>query len=319
VVVNQQIAPTGFLENGVAWQDLGAPFTVTGGDLVVNLSDLVSPSGSYVIADAVRVERVGPPASEPEIQVLVEGVSLLDGSGAVDFGATLLGTAVSRTIAVRNLGTTDLTMGTLTVPAGFSVVSDFSSPTIAPGQTGSFVLQLNASTVGVVTGVLSLPSNDADENPFDMTLSGTVSLYPAPVVIDDGDAGYAATSGWNSYAGVGTKNDFSYKAAGNGSEVATWSLAGLAPGLYRVSITWEPYSNRSVDAPFAVYDGTSLLGTARINQQAVPSSFAEGGIQWHDLGSFTLAGNTLVVQLSDSATPGWYLIADAVRIERIGN
>jgi hypothetical protein len=61
------------------------------------------------------------------------------------------------------------------------------------------------------------------------------------------------------------------------------------------------------------------LGTARINQQAVPSSFAEGGIQWHDLGSFTLAGNTLVVQLSDSATPGWYLIADAVRIERIGN
>ena len=74
----------------------------------------------------------------------------------------------------------------------------------------------------------------------------------------------------------------SYKAAGNGSEAATWSLAGLAPGLYRVSITWEPYFNRSVDAPFAVYDGTFLLGTARVNQQAVPGSFVEGGTRWYD-------------------------------------
>ncbi len=283
VVVNQQTTPTGFVENGVAWQDLGAPFTVTGNALVVDLSDLVSPSGSYVIADAVRVERVGPLPSGPEIQVFVDGVNLLDGSGTVDFGATVLGTTVSRTIAVRNLGTTDLTMGTFTVPAGFTLVSGFGSTTVAPGQTESFVLRLDAGSEGVVTGVLSLPSDDADENPFDITLSGTVSLYPAPVVIDDGDAGYAATAGWNSYVGVGTQNDFSYKAAGNGSEAATWSLAGLAPGLYRVSITWEPYSNRSVDAPFAVYDGTFLLGTARVNQQAVPGSFVEGGTRWYDL------------------------------------
>ena len=140
VVVNQQAAPTSFVENGVAWQDLGAPFTVTGNALVVGLSDLVSPSGSYVIADAVRVERVGPLPSGPEIQVFVDGVNLLDGSGTVDFGATVLGTTVSRTIAVRNLGTTDLTMGTFTVPAGFTLVSGFGtrrSPLARPRASSS--------------------------------------------------------------------------------------------------------------------------------------------------------------------------------------
>jgi len=320
VHVNQQQPPSSFVDNGVTWQDTGAIYTVTSDTLVVELHDLVAPAGSFVIADAVRLERVGGPAPGPEIQVVANGSSVADGTGTVDFGQALLGTPVSRTITVNNVGTADLTLGAITVPSGFTLVSGFGTTTVAPGQSTSFVVRMNATSEGTVTGALSFSSNDADESPFDATLTGTVSMYGAPFVIDDGDpVGYSATAGWSSYVGVGAQNDFSYKAAGSGTESAAWSFGGLAPGTYRVSVTWEPYSNRSIDAPYSVMDGSTVLSTIQVNQQATPGSFVENGVHWSDLGTFTLTGNTLVVQLRDSATPGSYLIADAVRVERIGN
>ena len=58
VTMDQRVAPVGFVEDGVAWQDVGV-YQVTAGTLVVRLTDQSGPSGSYVIADAVRIERIG--------------------------------------------------------------------------------------------------------------------------------------------------------------------------------------------------------------------------------------------------------------------
>ncbi len=94
-VIDQRQPPVGFSENGVTWQDLGT-YQVSGGTLVVSLSDLAGPPGSYVIADAVRIERIEdlPPASEVVVQV--GGTDIADGTGSVDFGGTLVGVPVSR-------------------------------------------------------------------------------------------------------------------------------------------------------------------------------------------------------------------------------
>lgn len=56
VVVNQQGAPAGFRDAGLGWQNVGQPFRIDGHTLVVQLSDLASGA---VVADAVRIERVG--------------------------------------------------------------------------------------------------------------------------------------------------------------------------------------------------------------------------------------------------------------------
>jgi hypothetical protein len=55
VLVNQQVAPSGISDQGVTWQDLGT-FTVNSSQLVVQLSD---NANGYVIADAVRIQKVG--------------------------------------------------------------------------------------------------------------------------------------------------------------------------------------------------------------------------------------------------------------------
>ena len=52
--VNQELAPADFSFNGAVWKDLGA-YSITGTTLVVRLTDLAD---EYVIADAVRIERL---------------------------------------------------------------------------------------------------------------------------------------------------------------------------------------------------------------------------------------------------------------------
>ncbi len=325
VFVNQRQAPAGFVEGGVSWQDLGGPYAIAGGTLVVRLSDLASPAGSYLVGDAVRVERIGelPVGSEPEIQVLVDGINVADGTGSVNFGSTVIGAPVTRTITVRNAGTGALTLGVIRLPVGFSLATGFGATTVAPGQTTSFAVQMDAAIVGAFAGSISFDSNDADESPFDFGVSGTVSAQTTPQVwiIDDGEAGFSATGGWMTYNGVGAKGDFVYKAVGSGTATSTWTFANLAPGQYRVSTTWQAYSNRVVDAPYSVLDGSMELATVLVNQRQAPAGFLEGGVSWQDLGGpYDIAGGTLVVRLSDQASPsGSYLVGDALRVERIGD
>ena len=60
--------------------------------------------------------------------------------------------------------------------------------------------------------------------------------------------------------------------------------AGLTPGTYRVSATWFAFSNRATNAPFTVLDGTTPLATVAVNQQTAPNDFNDPGATWQDLG-----------------------------------
>ena len=75
---------------------------------------------------------------------------------------------------------------------------------------------------------------------------------PAPEisVIDNGDAGYSSVGGWTTYVGVGAQGDFAYIGVGTGSGSADWTVTGLTAGQYRVSATWESYTNRAIDATY---------------------------------------------------------------------
>ena len=73
----------------------------------------------------------------------------------------------------------------------------------------------------------------------------------SPVIIDDGDAGFATSgTGWGSGSGHG--GDASWHAAGSGSSAATWTFTSLPAGDYQVSITWLEGGNRATK--FALHD-----------------------------------------------------------------
>jgi glucose/arabinose dehydrogenase len=133
-------------------------------------------------------------------------------------------------------------------------------------------------------------------------------------IINDGSAGFSVNGPWIAHAGQGYQNMVHYAAAGTGDAVARW-VANVTPGSYRVAVTWSPYFNRATNAPFRILDGGTVLGAFPVNQEFAPADFSDQGVDWESLGTFSVTGNSIMVELSNLANE--YVIADAVRIERI--
>src|SRR6185295_1373681 len=111
-----------------------------GSNLTVKLTN---QANGYVIADGVRVERVGNLPAVPEIQVLDSANNLTDGSSTLDFGSIPFGSAPSvKTITVKNLGTSNLTLANPTsLPTGFSLTTPLGTTSLAPGASTTFQIQ----------------------------------------------------------------------------------------------------------------------------------------------------------------------------------
>lgn len=99
-------------------------------------------------------------------------------------------------------------------------------------------------------------------------------------------------------------------------DVASWTFS-VAPGDYKVSVTWSEHANRATNAPFSIYDGSATstpLSTTLVNQRNAPADFTQGGVNWHRLNNgnaVTITGNSLVVRLTNNNADG-FVIADAV-------
>jgi hypothetical protein len=113
----------------------------------------------------------------PEIAVEQPvGTDLTDGSSTIDCGSADLGVAaVPLTVTVRNTGTADLTG--LVLSADGANAADFAlgslgATTLAPGASTTFSVTFTPAADGSRAAALHLASSDADENPFDIALTG---------------------------------------------------------------------------------------------------------------------------------------------------
>jgi hypothetical protein len=148
-----------------------------------------------------------------------------------------------------------------------------------------------------------------------LVATSIVTVRAVQIVDDSAAQGFTATNSWTAYSAVGYLGNMHYSAGGWGANLATWTFT-VTPGQFDVSATWVSSPNRATNAPYTVLDGATPVGTIPVNQQVAPSGFSDQGGTWQDLGTFTLTGNTLVVQLSDNANG--FVIADAVRIQKVG-
>ncbi len=318
--VNQRTAPSGAPSAG------GRPFaslgmvTITGNTLVVELSNTMT--NGAIIADAVRIVNITPPPNTPEIDVL-DGALVLSDGAVFDFGQVTQGTTVTKSFTVRNSGTADLTLQPIVVTgAAFSLHSaNFTvGQILAHDATATITIAFNTANLGTYTGGLSFGNSDVDEGPFDLTVSGKVNPAGATVfTLDDGDAGFTLTGAWNNVAGYGHDRDAKAATGSNGANKATWTFSGLVAGEYNVDTTWLPGTDRADNAAYVIRDGVAgtILATVGVNQRNAPSGAAsDGGRPFASLGSVTITGSALVVELANTGTNG-AIIADAVRIKRL--
>ena len=147
----------------------------------------------------VFLEAVGV-APEIAVDLMPSGggsVELSDGADTVDFDDVHVGSSGTRTLRIRNLGTSLLTglaanfTGAQAADYGAGV---FGATTLGPGESTTVDISLNPSAAGIRNTSLEIASNDSDENPFDISLTGegiqpeiTVE-QPVATVLSDGAA-----------------------------------------------------------------------------------------------------------------------------------
>src|SRR5690606_32305249 len=94
----------------------------------------------------------------------------------VDFGNVLTGTNTSLSFTIKNTGAGELTGLTITDDgtnhADFSVTKNPVTPVIGPSGTTSFTVRFAPGGTGTRTATLHITSNDPDESPFDIDLTG---------------------------------------------------------------------------------------------------------------------------------------------------
>lgn len=143
------------------------------------------------------------------------------------------------------------------------------------------------------------------------------------ITIDNGDAGFAATSQFDLFTNTniapnmygGNNHNAQYGPAGG---EATWTFTELPAGEYQVAAHWDhKYNNNYNDqaAAFTILDGTAAVGTATVNQKNVPNEFEADGYFWNTLETVDISSGTLVVKLERGPVLGRSTVADAIRIQ----
>ena len=170
--------------NGTSWSALGSgvdsPFSNDVRALELSGNNLYA-GGTFTTAGGKLSLRLAKAivATGPEITV-EEPVGVgLSHAGGKDFGPALLGQTVPLVFTIRNPGTSNLTLsGSPTVSisgtdaALFSVVAQPAATTLAPSGSTTFQINFTPPSSGAKSAALSIASNDDDENPFLLNLSG---------------------------------------------------------------------------------------------------------------------------------------------------
>lgn len=117
-------------------------------------------------------DLVGTGVSLPEIE--------LDNT-SLSFGTVVTGGSATAVLTVRNTGLEPLVIGSITSSGGAFTVSP-DSATIAAGGSRGFTVSFTPTTVGTISGSLTITSNDSDEGSLSVSLTGAGAWPPAPPV-----------------------------------------------------------------------------------------------------------------------------------------
>lgn len=125
----------------------------------------------------------------PEINVAQPiGNPLADGTNTINFGSVIVGSSATRDFTITNTGSKELNLGDITFSgthADAYSVSVSPGTIIEPGATTSFTVKLQPSIDGPQPAVMHIASDDPDENPFDVNLTGLVASkqeYPGTLI-----------------------------------------------------------------------------------------------------------------------------------------
>jgi hypothetical protein len=125
---------------------------------------------------------VSAPTTVPEIAVVNSLSTNIPDGGSQAFGTTDVAETLTQTFTVNNTGSGALNLTGITFdganPGDFTVTTAPGLSTLsATTGTTTFVVTFKPLQSGPRSAVMHIASDDADENPFDITLTGTGTRF----------------------------------------------------------------------------------------------------------------------------------------------
>ena len=285
---------------------------INSGTVRIVLSD---NTDGFVVADAVRLVPIPAPVIDLNwVGGGLSGPTVISSQTPFTLSRTytISGAAAGGnfTIAYYTSPDTNFADGVLLGTETINAAADLAvgshagtSPSLIFNNSGTYYLfaQLDSTN--------NILETDKSNN---ITMAPQAVLVTAPVIVDNGQPGYAETgTGWADWA-AGYNGSLRYHAAGTGADTASWQASGLPAGYYNVQATWNAAGNHASNAPYAIYDGNTLVTTVLVDQRPNPSGTTVGGATFQGLATVQITSGTLRIVLSDN-TDG-FIVADAVRI-----
>lgn len=140
--------------------------------------------------DAAWVDQVVFENGSEIVLEKLDGTALVDGLASINFGLTKRdGTSKVSRRTIKNVGAADLTDLAITIDGAnaedFSV-SDLRATSLATSESTTFKITFKPKGSGPRTASLHIASNDGDESPFDVTLTGEGAIS-LPKALDTTD------------------------------------------------------------------------------------------------------------------------------------
>ncbi len=206
--------------------------------------------------------------TSPEMNITGNSVTITDGDATpsttdhTDFGSVAVASGtIVRTFTISNsgAGVLNLTGSPIVVSSSgeFVVTQPASSTVAASGGSITFNVTFDPSASGTRTATLSIANNDADENPYNFSISG-VGTAPEPemtvkgltIEIVDGDATPTTTD----------DTDFGYADISTGSVTHTFTISN--DGLATLTLSGSPaVTSSSSDFTITQPGSTSLAAS----------------------------------------------------------
>lgn len=198
--------------------------TIPSGSNVVKWS-YTKDDSAVVGSDTAWVDQVVfTPDAAPEIAVEQPiGTNLTDGVSTVDFGSVNVGSTNQLTFTIKNVGTTDLTSLALSKSGTHSAdytLGALSTTTLAAGTSTTFTVTFAPGAAGTRTAAIQIASNDANENPFDINLTGT-GVGPGSLAVV-GTEGLASSG---NYGGPFSPASLAYTLSNPGNTSINWTTS----------------------------------------------------------------------------------------------
>lgn len=220
------------------------------------------------------------------------GVDLTDGVSTIDFGTQLLEANPVLEVTIRNVGTSPLTGLSADVigpQAGVFTVDATAATALDPGESTTFSLTFHPALVGAYSASLRIASNDPDENPFDIGLSGVGVTPEIEVSLDGNDLTNGSASA-----------DFGVVLSSEGSKDLTFTIRNTGDTLLTgLSVSFSgPHS-----AEFSAGSlGSTLVPAASVSLTVTmaPSAFGDRTATLH-LASSDLDENPFDIALRGSS------------------